>query len=87
VSRHGRNLRELTRHAESLGWTGKRTGSDHIRWTHPEVPEALVTALTPGGDYLKIEKARFARRLEQARAGTLPTRGKRLARSATSGVA
>jgi predicted RNA binding protein YcfA (HicA-like mRNA interferase family) len=67
MSRHAHNLRELIRHAEALGWTGRRTAANHIRWTHPDVPEALVTASTPGSDCIKTEKQRFTRKLAQAR--------------------
>lgn len=73
MSRSARNHRDLTRYAESLGWVGRRTASSHYRWTHPEVEEAIVTACSPGGDFLKVEKARFRRLLDRARAGTLPT--------------
>lgn len=72
----GRNttyLRDLAQHAEQLGWTGRRTSKNHIRWTHPEVPDALVTASTPRSDCLQVEKHRFTKRLEDARARTLPT--------------
>lgn len=76
MSRSARYLRDLSRHAESLGWAGQRTGGNHVRWTHPEVPGAIVTACTPKKDVLGIEKARFTRALANARnrlATTRPT--------------
>lgn len=67
MSRSRRFLRDLCIHAEALGWVGNHTGSGHIRWTHPEVPGAIVTACTPRKDVLGIEKARFTRTLANAR--------------------
>lgn len=67
MSRSRRYLRALRLHAESLGWEGRWTGSGHIRWTHPEVLDAIVTAGTPKKDVLGIEKARFTRTLANAR--------------------
>lgn len=67
MSRSRKSLRDLRRHAESLGWVARWTGSGHLRWTHPEVPGAIVTAGTPGKDCLALEKGRFTKALAVAR--------------------
>lgn len=75
MTRASAGLRELERFATELGWSGRRTGSGHVRWTHPEVKTALVTAMTSSGDYVKLEKRRLRKLLADARAEKPPCDG------------
>lgn len=40
------SINDFIRWAESNGWRRTRTGGDHFRWVHPDVPQPVYTAST-----------------------------------------
>lgn len=61
-------LRKLAAEAAAIGWTWERTGSRHLRWSHPEVRGPVFTAATPSNrSGIAEERAKLRRALRLAR--------------------
>jgi hypothetical protein len=65
-----RELRDLAAEAGELGWTWERTGSGHLKWSHPDVQRAVFTAGTPTNrSGIAEERAKLRRALRLATGG------------------
>lgn len=61
-----KELRVLAAWARARGWTFEFTGSLHIRWSHPDVPQPVFSPHSPRSKESNIPRQKMARAYRQA---------------------